>query len=147
MPTLPQHVFDFIAQPSPAVMATVSSDGRPVTVQIVYLAEDAGHILLSIASGKSRGGRLQHLREDPRMSLTVLNRDDWTEAVTILGTAVEFFDDEDQKIIDAMTAHYFGGPYAIRHPRTGVRVRVDEWTEHANAIFKISHAGKGDTVG
>lgn len=147
MPNLPQHVFDFIARPSPAVMATVSSDGRPVSVQIVYLAEDAGHILLSIASGNSRGGRLQHLRNDPRMSLTVLNRDDWTEAVTVLGTAVGFFDDEDLTIIDAMTAHYFGTPYAIRNPRTAVRVRVDEWTEHSNPLFKISHAGVGDAVG
>ncbi|AOY71069.1 pyridoxamine 5'-phosphate oxidase family protein [Arthrobacter sp. TES] len=147
MPALPQHVYDIISQPNPAVMSTVASDGRPVSVQIVYLVEDAGHILLSIASGNSRGGRLQHLREDPRVSLTVLKNDDWTEAVTVLGTAVEFFDDKDLQIIDAMTTHYFGAPYAIRNPRTAVRVRVDEWTEHSNEMFRVNKAAEGETVG
>ncbi len=137
MPSLPPHIFDFVSQPSPAVMATVDADGRPVSVQIVYLAEDPEHILLSIASGNSRGGRLQHLRNDPRMSLTVLQRDDWTEAVTIQGTAVEFFDDENLALIDAMTMHYFGGPYGIRAPRTAVRVRIDEWTHHSNSAFQV----------
>ncbi|MFP3459995.1 pyridoxamine 5'-phosphate oxidase family protein [Arthrobacter globiformis] len=147
MPALPQHLYDFISQPNPAVMSTVTYDGRPVSVQIVYLAEDAEHILLSIASGNSRGGRLQHLREDPRMSLTVLKNDDWTEAVTVLGTAVDFFDDKDLEIIDGMTTHYFGGPYAIRNPRTAVRIRIDEWTEHANTMFGANKAGEDETNG
>ncbi|MFC7848226.1 pyridoxamine 5'-phosphate oxidase family protein [Arthrobacter sp. NPDC057388] len=147
MPALPQHLYDFVSRPNPAVMATVAPDGRPVTVQIVYLTEDAGHILLSIASGNSRGGRLQHLREDPRVSLTVLKNDDWTEAVSVLGTAVEFFDDTNLEIIDAMTVHYFGAPYAIRNPRTAVRVRIDEWTEHSNAMFQVNKAGEGEAVG
>lgn len=147
LPVLPQHVYDFISQPNPAVMATVASDGRPVSVQVVYLAEDTEHILLSIATANSRGGRLQHLREDPRVSLTVLKNDGWKEAVTVLGTAVEFFDDKDLEIIDAMTTHYFGAPYAIRNPRTAVRVRVDEWTEHSNAVFKVNKAGEEEPVG
>jgi hypothetical protein len=109
-------------------MATIAPDGRPVTVQIVYLAQDPEHILLSIAAGNSRGGRLGHLRADPRTSITILGRDDWTEAVTIHGTAIDFSDDKDLEAIDAMTAHYFGGPYAKRGPRTAVRVRIDDWT-------------------
>lgn len=147
MPALPQHLFDIVSQPNPAVMATVNSEGHPVSVQIVYLAEDPEHILLSIASGTSRGGRLQHLREDPRMSLTVLQRDDWTEAVTVLGTAVEFFDDENLALIDTMTMHYFGGPYAIRDARTAVRVRIDEWTHHSNSAFRVNEAPSGATDG
>ncbi|MDQ0212163.1 pyridoxamine 5'-phosphate oxidase family protein [Arthrobacter bambusae] len=147
MPALPPHLFDIVSQPNPAVMATVNSDGHPVSVQIVYLAEDPEHILLSIASGNSRGGRLQHLRHDPRMSLTVLQRNDWTEAVTIQGTAVEFFGDENLAIIDAMTMHYFGGPYAVRAPRTAVRVRIDDWTHHSNSAFRVNDPHQGDTDG
>ncbi|AOY74190.1 hypothetical protein ARZXY2_4691 (plasmid) [Arthrobacter sp. ZXY-2] len=81
------------------------------------------------------------------MSLTVLKNDDWTEAVTVLGTAVEFFDDKDLEIIDAMTTHYFGAPYAIRNPRTAVRVRIDDWTEHSNAMFRVNKPGEGESVG
>ena len=146
MPALPAHVFDFISQPNPAVMATVTPDGRPVSVQVWYLAEDPGHILLSIASGNSRGGRLQHLRNEPRMSLTVLDLGDWNEAVTVLGTAVEFSDDADLAIIDAMASHYLGGRHAKREPRTAVRIRIDEWMEHSNAAFGAT-AGEGGAVG
>ncbi|GHG54933.1 hypothetical protein GCM10012320_26580 [Sinomonas cellulolyticus] len=128
MTALSPDVLEFVSQPNPAVMATVGPDGCPVTVQIVYLAEDSEHILLSIASGNSRGGRLEHLRADPRTSITILGRDDWTRAVTIHGTAVDFFDDQDLAAIDAMTEHYFGGPYARRDPRTAVRIRIDDWS-------------------
>jgi hypothetical protein len=128
MPALTPEVLEFVSQPNPAVMATIASDGRPVTVQIVYLAQDAEHIILSIAAGKSRGGRLGHLRADTRTSITILGREDWTKAVTIQGTAVEFFDDENLAIIDAMTTHYFGGPYAKRDKRTAVRIRIEDWS-------------------
>ncbi|ABM10697.1 pyridoxamine 5'-phosphate oxidase family protein [Paenarthrobacter aurescens] len=128
MRALTPEVLEFVSQPNPAVMATVAPDGRPVTVQIIYLVEDAGHILLSIAAGNSRGGRLGHLSTDGRTSITVLGREDWTKAVTIQGTAVEFFEDQNLAVIDAMTSHYFGGQYAKRAPRTTVRVRIEDWT-------------------
>lgn len=128
MTALPSHVLDFVSQPNPAVMSTLSSDGRPVSVQVVYLVEDTHHIILSIAAGNSRGGRLEHLRADPRMSITILGREDWTQAVSILGTAIEFFDDAKLALIDMMAVHYFGAAYAKRDPRVAVRVRIDEWT-------------------
>lgn len=136
MSALPPHLFAFVSEPNPAVMATVNAEGQPVTVQIVYLAEDPHHILLSIVTDNSRGGRLQHLRDDPRMSLTVLHHKDWLHAVTMLGTAIEFFDDANLALIDAMNEHYIGGPYPKRAPRTAVRVRIDEWTEHNNGALR-----------
>ncbi|MEW9870814.1 pyridoxamine 5'-phosphate oxidase family protein [Arthrobacter sp. HS15c] len=147
LPAPPKHLHDFTFQPDPAVMATVDSGGRPLSLQIVYLDEDAEHILLSIATGNSRCGRLQHLREDPHVSLTVSRNDGWTEAVNVLGTAVEFFGAKDLETIDAATTHCLSTPYAVRNPRTAVRVRVDEWTEHSNAVFQAEKAGEGETVG
>lgn len=128
MPALTPEVLEFVSQANPAVMATRGPDGSPVTVQIIYLAQDAAHILLSIAAGNSRGGRLGHMRDDPRTSITILGRDNWTQAVTIRGTAVEFFEDKNLALIDAMTTHYFDGPYLKREPRTAVKVRIDDWT-------------------
>ncbi|MDQ0618166.1 pyridoxamine 5'-phosphate oxidase family protein [Arthrobacter globiformis] len=148
MPALTPEVLEFVSQPNPAVMATVAPDGRPVTVQIVYLAQDAEHILLSIAAGNSRGGRLGHLRADPRTSITILGRDDWTKAVTIQGTAVEFLDDENLVIIDAMTTHYFGGPYAKRDKRTAVRVWIEDWSAEIDNsdIFRATPHPEDQTV-
>ncbi|MBT8163594.1 MULTISPECIES: pyridoxamine 5'-phosphate oxidase family protein [Arthrobacter] len=128
MSSLTQEVFEFVARPNPAVMATVTTDGQPVTVQIVYLAEDPSHLLLSIAAGNSRGGRLEHLRHDPRLAITVVGKEDWTQAVSLKGTAVEFFEDANLAAIDMMSMHYFGAPYGKRDPRIAVRVRIDEWS-------------------
>lgn len=128
MPVLPEELVDFASQPNYAVMATIGPDGGPVSVPVWYLLEDAGHLLLSIVADASRGDRLSHLRADPRMSISILGRDDWHKAVSIRGTAVEFFEDEGLAIIDAMAVHYLGSAYAKRQPRIGVRVKIDEWT-------------------
>ena len=54
-------VDDFLKEARPAVMATVRSDGRPVTVACWYDWRD-GQVLLSLdASAK----RLEHLRSNP----------------------------------------------------------------------------------
>ena len=128
MTVLPDDLVAFASQPNPAVMSTVAADGRPVSVPVWYLLEDAEHILLSILAGSSRGNRLNHLRSDPRMSIAILGNDDWLKAVSIRGTAVEFFEDEDLTIIDSMAVHYLGSTYTQRNPRIAVRVRIDDWT-------------------
>ena len=38
--------------------------------------------------------RLQHLRDDPRISLTVLDEQGWYTHVSLVGTVVEMRDDE-----------------------------------------------------
>ena len=59
---LPQNVLDLLAQPNPAVMATLATDGRPVTVATWYLLEPDGTILLGLDAARAR---LSHLRRDP----------------------------------------------------------------------------------
>ncbi|MEV4732379.1 pyridoxamine 5'-phosphate oxidase family protein [Saccharopolyspora sp. NPDC049426] len=127
-PPLPIEVQAALAEPVPAVIATVRPDGQPVTVPTWYLVEDDRHLLLSIDAANARGDRLAHLRAHPLVSITALGRVSWYDAVIVQGRAVEFFDDVDLELVDRMSAVHTGAPYGIRRPRTAVRVEITEWS-------------------
>ena len=88
-PPVPEQYAAVLAKPNPAVMATLRSDGAPVSVATWYDWED-GRILLNLAGGRVR---LKHLRRDPRVTITVLDDDDWDRHVSLQGRVAEFVDD------------------------------------------------------
>ena len=116
---LTPEVVDLLRRPNPAVMATVRSDGAPVTVATWYLW-DNGRILLSLDAGRAR---LAHLRRDPRVSLTVIDGEDWYHHVSLQGT-VTLSDDPDLTDIDRLSDHYRGRAYPNR-----ARARVTAWLD------------------
>ena len=127
MPTtpLPERVVELLRQPNPAVMATVAADGRPVTVATWYLLEDDGRVLLGLDAKRAR---LKHLHADPRVSLTVLARDDWYTHVSLQGRVVSIIDDIGLREIDRLSTHYTGKAYADRlRPRVVAHVEIDRW--------------------
>lgn len=122
---VPQNVLDLLARPNPAVMATLAADGRPVTVATWYLLEADGTILLGLDAQRTR---LEHLRRDPRVSLTALAEDDWYTHVSVQGHVVSIADDEGLRDIDRLSQHYTGQPYRNRdRPRVTVHVEIDRW--------------------
>lgn len=122
---LPQHVLDMLAKPNPAVMATLAADGRPVTVATWYLLEPDGSILLGLDAGRAR---LNHLRRDPRVSLTALAEDNWYTHVSVQGHVTSIVDDEGLRDIDRLAQHYTGRPYRNRErARVSVRFEIDRW--------------------
>lgn len=124
-PPLPADVAALLAQPNPAVMATIHPDGHPVTVATWYLVEDDGRILLNLDAGRAR---LQHLRAHPLVSLTALSQESWYTHVSVQGHVVEIVDDVDLVDIDRLSTHYGGKPYPVRdRPRVSVRVEIDHW--------------------
>jgi len=124
-PPLPDEVTALLAEPNPAVMATVRADGQPVTVATWYLLEDDGTILLGLDAARAR---LRHLRADPRVSLTALAAGDWYTHVSLQGRVVSIADDEGLRDIDRLSRHYTGNPYPDRvRPRVSVHVQVETW--------------------
>ncbi|MFI8304402.1 PPOX class F420-dependent oxidoreductase [Streptomyces sp. NPDC085927] len=119
-PPLPPEADALLGRPNPCVMATLRSDGTPVSTPTWYVWED-GRVLISMDEGRVR---LKHLRRDPRVTLTVLADDDWYTHVTLIGRAVELNDDEGLTDIDRLSRHYTGNPYPDR-----VRARVSAWIE------------------
>ncbi len=122
---LPQHVLELLARPNPAVMATVAADGRPVTVATWYLLEPDGRVLLGLDAQRAR---LEHLRRDPRVSLTALAEGDWYTHVSVQGRVVSIADDEGLRDIDRLSEHYTGRPYGNRdRPRVSAHVEIERW--------------------
>jgi PPOX class probable F420-dependent enzyme len=119
-PPLPDDVRALLAKPNPAVISTLRADGQPVSVATWYLL-DGDRILVNMDEGRKR---LEHLRNDPRVSLTVLDEAGWYTHVSVLGRVVELRDDTDLSDIDRLATHYTGRPYANRE-----RGRVSAWIE------------------
>jgi PPOX class probable F420-dependent enzyme len=122
---LPDKVRALLSRPNPAVMATIAADGRPVTVATWYLLEPDGTILLGLDAKRAR---LDHLRRDPRVSLTALAQDDWYTHVSVQGTVASIADDEGLRDIDRLAAHYTGRPYRNRErPRVSAHLHIERW--------------------
>ncbi|MCX5374534.1 PPOX class F420-dependent oxidoreductase [Streptomyces sp. NBC_00103] len=119
-PPLPPEAVELLGRPNPCVMATLRSDGAPVSTPTWYVWED-GRVLISLDESRVR---LQHLRRDPRLTLTVLDSDDWYTHVTLIGRVAELHEDEGLADIDRISTHYTGKPYPDR-----VRSRVSAWIE------------------
>jgi PPOX class probable F420-dependent enzyme len=122
-PPLPAELQQFLAQPNPSVIATIDPDGSPHTAATWYLWDD-GRVLVNMDEGRKR---LRHLREEPRVSITVLGRDDWYHHVTLRGRVVEL-DEDALDDIDRISRHYTGQPYSVRdRRRVSAWIEVDSW--------------------
>ena len=108
-----------LAKPNPAVIGTVTPEGKPITVATWYLWED-GRALVNM-DGERR--RLEYVRANPQVSLTVLDADQWYRHITVHGRAT-LQDDPDLTDIDRLSTHYLGQPYGQRD-----RGRVSAWIE------------------
>jgi PPOX class probable F420-dependent enzyme len=117
---LPEHLDAVLRKPNPAVIGTVRPDGTPNTVATWYLWED-GRALVNMDEGRRR---LAYLREDPRVSLTVLDGDEWYRHITLHGRVTALEADEGMRNIDRIATHYTGSAYANRE-----RGRVSGWIE------------------
>ncbi|NEC49007.1 PPOX class F420-dependent oxidoreductase [Actinospica acidiphila] len=123
-PPLPPEAQGLLRKPNPCVMATLRSDGSPVSTPTWYLWED-GRVLINLDEGRVR---LRHLRNDPRVTLTVLDSDNWYTHVTLIGRVAEMRDDEGLADIDRLSRHYGGDAYPDRErPRVSAWVEVERW--------------------
>ncbi len=120
-PPLPEELDEFLARPNPAVIGTLRPDGAPHTVATWYLWEQ-GRILVNMDASRRR---LDYMRRDPRVSLTVLH-EDWYKHVSLRGRVVSLEEDAGLADIDRIARHYRGKPYPTRD-----RARYSAWIEVA----------------
>lgn len=119
-PPLPDQVRELLAKPNPSVITTVRPDGRPVSVATWYLWDD-GRFLVNMDEGRKR---LEYLRKDPRVTLTVLDDDNWYTHLSVQGRVVEIRYDAELADADRLARRYLGMPYPKRERR-----RVSAWIE------------------
>ena len=129
-PPVPREIDEFLARPNPAVIATLQPDESPNTVATWYLWEN-GRVLVNMDEGRKRLG---YLRRDPRVSLTVLGKDDWYHHVSLRGRVVSIEDDADFSDIDRLARRYTGQPYSNRdRGRVSAWIEVERWHAWATA--------------
>jgi PPOX class probable F420-dependent enzyme len=123
-PPLPPRLDAFLAKPNPAVIATVRPDGTPVTVATWYDWE-GGRVLVNMDAGRRR---LEHLRAEPRVSLTVMDIANWGSHVSLQGRVVSLEDDADLRDIDRLATRYGLVEYPFRdRPRVSAWIEVELW--------------------
>jgi PPOX class probable F420-dependent enzyme len=123
-PPLPEELRALLAKPNPAVITTLREDGHPVSVATWYVV-DGDRILVSMDATRKR---LQHLRRDPRVAMTVLDEASWYTHVSLLGKVVELADDEGLAHIDRISRHYRDRPYPDREsPRVSAWIEIERY--------------------
>ena len=123
-PPLPDDAVAMLEKANPAVIATLRSDGQPVSTATWYLW-DQGRVLVNMDEGRRR---LEHMRNDPRVTLTVLDEANWYTHVSLIGRVAELRDDEDLSDIDRLAQHYIGKRYPQRdRRRVSAWIEIDRW--------------------
>jgi len=121
---VPRSIEAFLHAAHPAVMATIRPSGAPHSVACWYEWRD-GRFLLTLDQSRAR---LRYLQADPRVSLTVLDGQDWYRQVSLFGTVEESYVDEGLVDADRIAQRYTGTDYLTRDSaRVSVWVRVDRW--------------------
>ncbi|HKF31390.1 MAG TPA: TIGR03618 family F420-dependent PPOX class oxidoreductase [Jatrophihabitantaceae bacterium] len=123
-PPVPAEFSAVLANPNPCVIGLVKENGAPITVATWYLWED-GRVLVNMDEGRKR---LDYLRVDPRVSLTMLDGDRWYRSISLRGRVASLTDDPDLSTIDRLARHFTGRPYRNRtRGRVSAWIDVEQW--------------------
>jgi PPOX class probable F420-dependent enzyme len=124
-PPLSSELSSFLSKPNPAVIGTLAPDGGVHTAATWYIWED-GRALVNMRSTRKR---LDYMRSDPRVSLTVLGPgDDWYHQVTLRGRVASIDPDPNLESIDRLARHYTGDEYPRRdQERFEAWIEVESW--------------------
>lgn len=113
-------------EPNIAVVATLMPDGSPQT-SAVWVARDGEAVVFATTDTL----KLANARRDPRVSVTVYDRDDPYLELNIRGTVTSVDSDRGTALIDELSQLYYGKtPYPYHKPGQAwfaVTVRVDRW--------------------
>jgi PPOX class probable F420-dependent enzyme len=121
---VPSEVDEFLAEPNPAVVATLRPNGAPHTVPTWYDWED-GRVLLNMEATRLR---LSFMRRDPRVALTALGGASWYRHVSLMGRVVSIEDDPELVDIDRLAQRYTRRPFSRRDAeRVSAWVQPERW--------------------
>jgi PPOX class probable F420-dependent enzyme len=116
---------ELLGAPQFAVIATLMPDGSPQT-STVWVDSDVDDVLVNTSEGRVKPA---NVRRDPRVALTVWDRDDPYRQVIVRGRVVELTHEGAEDHIDELSRRYTGRfPYPWRSEgerRVILRIRPD----------------------
>lgn len=120
---LPEHVERFLLRPNPAVLASVRPDASPHTA-VTWYEWASGRALVTMDAVRLR---VQFLRTNPRVSLTVIDGDDWYRHVTLMGRVVSLEPDVGLADYQRLAQRYGREPGRLDRERLSAWIAVDKW--------------------
>lgn len=128
---------ELIEAPNFAAVGTIRKDGTPHVVPTWIDTED-GNVVLNTAEGRRWP---ENARRDPRVTLTIQNRENPYEFVTIRGRVVEDTHEGADESADALAKKYLGvDEYPFRQPgEQRVLFRIEP--EH---VFHLDPNARGE---
>ncbi|HVD48804.1 MAG TPA: PPOX class F420-dependent oxidoreductase [Gaiellaceae bacterium] len=128
MATLDQKARSFLEQPFVGTVTTLRPDGSPHST-IVWVDTDTDEVLFNTAAGRAKE---KHLRQDPRVSLLVVDPGNTYKWVAVSGTAELTTEGADEQI-DKLAKKYLGKDEYPWHNPEEKRVKVRIRPEHVEA--------------
>jgi PPOX class probable F420-dependent enzyme len=124
MATLDDTARKFLDQPFVGTVTTLRTDGSPHST-IVWVDADTDEVSFNTATGRAKE---KHLRNDPRVSVLVVDPENTYKWVAVSGTAEITTEGADEQI-DRLAKKYLGkDEYPWRNPeeeRIKVRIRPE----------------------
>jgi PPOX class probable F420-dependent enzyme len=112
--------------PNPCVIASMALNGELHSAATWYEWRDDGTVLLNMDASRRR---LDYLRNDPRVALTILDAQTWYRHVSLVGRVRDIHRDPNLEDIDRLSQHYRGIPYADRNRQSWTAI-VDVLSWH-----------------
>ncbi|MFD4643839.1 PPOX class F420-dependent oxidoreductase [Lentzea sp. NPDC058436] len=130
MATLSESQRELLDSPNFATVATLTRDGSPQT-SVVWIKRDGDDVLFSTVAGRAKE---RHLQRDPRVSVTVTNKDNPYQYSEFRGEASLTTEGGDE-LINELSHKYAGQDYSgdagTDNVRVIVRVKVAKTTGNA----------------
>jgi len=121
---LSDNVRSKVEAPNLAFLADVMKDGSP-HVSPVWIALENGYITFNTAAGRVKE---RNMRRDPRVAISIADKDNFYDKVDIRGRVVEMIEGEEaDRQIDELAKKYLGkDEYPWRNPEeTRIKVLVE----------------------
>jgi PPOX class probable F420-dependent enzyme len=119
MPELAPEVQALLDEPNLAHFVTLMRDGSP-QVTPVWVTHDGTHVLINTAEGRQKP---RNLRRDPRVAVSVVDRNNTQHYVQIRGRVVDMITGEEAwQSINKLASKYSGG--ARSYPRREGEERI-----------------------
>jgi PPOX class probable F420-dependent enzyme len=117
-----------LSAPNFAYLATVMDDGSP-HVSPVWCDVEGDRILLNTAAGRLK---VRNIRRDPRIALSVADKDNQYDKVDIRGRVVDIIDgDEAVDHINKLSMKYRGNPdYPLRPGEQRLKLIIEPTVVH-----------------
>ena len=109
-----------------ATITTLLPDGHPQT-QVMWIGTDGEHLLINTEVHRQK---YRNVERDPRVTLTIWDREDPYRFVEVRGRVVEKVrGSEAREHIDELSHKYRGGPYKTRIKSERVVLRISPFRQ------------------